>query len=121
MYKKWLVEREQILKDKGKDHNFIFIKSNGDPATKDVINYSLRKWEKFLAEDTISNPKHEEVNLYAHCFRHYLCTLLTKKGISQELIVAIFGWKSADMYNIYNDCAEDERNFADLDKLTGVF
>lgn len=93
-YNKWLKKRAEILEEKGQNHNYIFIKKNGEPATQDVINYWLRKWEKYLTEDIETNPKHEPVNLYAHCFRHYLVTYLTRKGISKELVIAIMGWKT---------------------------
>lgn len=120
-YKKWLVEREKILKKNGKSHNSIFIKTNGDPATNDKVNYWIRKWGDYLTNDDKTNPKHEEVYTYAHCFRHYLATHLARKGIGQELIVAIFGWRTADMYNVYCDLDEDERTFKDIDKLEDAF
>ena len=121
VYKEWLTVREEILKEKGLDHNYIFIKANGEPATSEVINYWLRKWEKYLSEDIETNPKLEPVDLYAHCFRHYIVTYLTRQGISKELIVAIIGWASDSMYDTYNDCEEDERQYIDLEKLGGVF
>lgn len=121
-YKKWLIEREEILKRKNKeDHKAIFINNRGDPATLDTVNRWVRQWENFLTNDEKTNPKHKEINLYIHCLRHYLVSLLAKKGIGQELIVAIFGWKSADMYNTYCDLEEDERKYKDIEKLSGVF
>lgn len=120
-YKKWLVQRKGILIKCNKSHNSIFVKSNGDPATIDKVNYWIKKWGQYLSNDTKTNPKHEEVPTYAHCLRHYLATLLSRKGISQELVVAIFGWKSADMFNIYCDIEQDEREYKDIDKLGDVF
>lgn len=120
-YKKWLIEREEILKKNNKNHNAIFIKKNGDPATQDKVNYWIRKWGEFLTNDTKTNPKHEEIPAYCHMFRHALCTKLARQGIGQDLIVAIFGWKTADMYNIYCDIDEDERTFKDIDKLDHIF
>lgn len=120
-YKKWLEQRDKILKSNNKDHTSIFIKRNGDPISKDGVNYWVRKWGDYLTNDKKSNPKGETVYLYPHAFRHYLCTTLSEKGIGQELIVAIFGWKSADMYDIYCDLEQDQRTFKDIDKLEGVF
>ena len=120
-YQEWLKKREEILKTKNKNHNYIFIKSNGDPATTEVINYWLRKWEAYLKDDIETNPKGEPVNLYAHCFRHYIVTYLSKQGINKDLIIAIIGWKTDGMYDIYCDLDEDERTFLDLDKLGNVF
>lgn len=120
-YKVWLKQREQILEEKGKEHNYILLKNNGDPATIDVVNHWVRQWEKYLTEDEETNPKHEQINLYCHAFRHFLATQMARKGISQDLVVAIYGWKSGDMFNIYNDCSEDEREYADIDKLKDVF
>lgn len=121
VYKEWLRVREQILREKGQNHNYVFIKANGEPATTEVINYWLRKWEKYLTDDIETNPKGEPVNLYAHCFRHYIVTYLSRQGIGKELIIALIGWKSDSMYDIYCDLDEDERTFVDLDKLSGVF
>ena len=121
-YQKWLPERAEILKAKGKkDHKMVFLNGRGDPATLDTVNGWVRQWEKFLTNDEKTNPKHKEINLYVHCLRHYLVSLLARKGIGQELIVAIFGWKSADMYNVYCDLDEDERKYKDTSKLGGVF
>lgn len=120
-YKKWLIEREKILKDCGKEHNSIFIKTNGDPATIDKVNYWAKKWGKYLTEDKKTNPSGEQVDFYIHACRHWLATHLAKKGISQELIVAIFGWASSDMFNVYCDLDEDEREYKDIDKLGDIF
>ena len=120
-YKIWLTQRAEFLKKKGKEHNYVLLKSNGDPATIDVINHWVRKWEDFLTNDEKTNPKKEQLHIYPHCFRHFLCSQMARKGISQELVVAVYGWKSSDMFNIYNDCDEDERTYADIDKLGDVF
>ena len=52
-----------------------------------------------------------------HSLRHYTCTYLSKIGLEQELIVAIYGWKSSDMYNIYNDMEAKDKKWKGLDKL----
>lgn len=96
-YKIWLKQREEILKEKGRNHNAILLKSNGDPATVEVVNYWVRQWEDYLTNDTKTNPKHERINIYPHCLRHWLVTQMARKGISQELTVAIYGWKSSDI------------------------
>lgn len=105
-YKAWLPEREKIMKKNNQDHDFIFIKKDGTPATLTTIRSWMEKWEKFLG-----------VPYYPHCLRHYIVTHLTRLGLSSDFIIAIMGWSSADMYNIYNDLTAKEREWKELSKL----
>jgi len=107
-YKDWLIEREKIMKKNNKEHDFIFIKSNGEPATESTVRSWVMKWEKHL-----------EVNFYPHCLRHYIVTHLTRLGLGSDFIIAIMGWTSSDMYKIYNDLSAKETKWKDLDKLKG--
>lgn len=105
-YKAWLSEREKIMIKNGKNHNFIFIKSDGEPAKLSTIRSWSKKWDKFLDD-----------NFYFHSLRHYIVTQLTRLGCDSDFIIAIMGWSSADMYKIYNDLTDKERNWKGLDKL----
>lgn len=106
IYEQWLPIREEIMKNNGKEHNSMFIKNNGDPIKVSTVNEWIRKWEKMLG-----------MNLYAHCFRHFIVSDLTRKNCSSDFIIAVMKWKSADMYKIYNDIEDKDRKWKDIDKL----
>lgn len=49
------------------------------------------------------------VSVYAHCFRHYLTTALSKMSVPDDVIRSMIGWESLEMVKIYKDTnAEDE-------------
>lgn len=106
-YYAWLPERQKIMEANNKDHDKLFIKSDGEPATVTTIRSWITKWEKFL-----------NVPFYPHCLRHYITTYLTKLGLSSDFIIAIMGWSSAEMYKTYNDLTAKEREWKDLGKLS---
>ena len=110
IYKEWIVERERILKEKNKNHNSMFIKEDGEPVKVSTVNSWIRTWEKMV-----------DMDLYAHCYRHFIVSDLTRKGCSSDFIVAVMRWKSADMFKIYNDLQDKDRNWKDIDKLKGAF
>lgn len=110
IYKQWLSVREEIMKKNKKEHNAIFIKSNGEPAKESTVNSWIKQWEKILGFD-----------LYAHCFRHFIVSDLTRKGCSSDFIVAVMKWKSADMYRIYNDIEDKDREWKEIEKLKNIF
>lgn len=116
-YLKWLDERETVMKELGVSHNHLFIKRNGSPATPDTARVWIKSWEKYLTNEEPSNVNHNPVDLYAHAFRHYLCTYLAKIGLEQELVVEIFGWSSSEMFNIYNDMTAKDKKWKGLEKL----
>ena len=105
-YKDWLVKREQIMLKNGKEHDSIFIKSNGEPAKVTTVRSWIIKWEKFLG-----------VPFYMHCLRHYIVTHLSRLGMNSDFIVAVMGWKTADMYHVYCDLTAKEKEWKDLGKL----
>jgi integrase len=110
MYQKWLPIREEIMKRNNKEHNEMFIKSNGDPIKESTIRSWIENWEKVLG-----------VNLYAHAFRHFIVSDLTRKGCSSDFIVAVMKWKSGSaMFNIYNDIEDKDRQWKDIDKLKNL-
>ena len=111
MFKKWIPIREEIMKKNNKEHNHMFIKSNGDPISKSGANYWIKKWEDILGVDA-----------YAHMFRHFIVSDLTRKGCSSDFVVAVMKWKSGGaMYEIYNDVEDKDREWKEIDKLKNVF
>lgn len=106
-YLAWRDERSAILASLGLEHESLFIKKDGSPATDSTI----RSWIKTMGD-------YLDENLYAHGLRHYLVTKLTLKGIPQELIIALLGWKSGGaMFDIYNDSTASDKEWAELDNL----
>lgn len=116
-YVKWIEEREAIMKELGVSHDYLFIRKDGQPATPDTARVWIKQWEKYLTDEEPSNKRHDPIDLYAHAFRHYLCTYLAKIGLEQELVVEIFGWSSFDMFNIYNDMTAKDKKWKGLEKL----
>lgn len=105
-YDKWLKDRDFEMDKHGVDHNYIFINTLGKPATVQTINEWIRRWEKYLEKD-----------IYMHSFRHYFVTHLTRLGLTSDFIIEIMGWKSGDMYKIYNDLTAKDRKWKDTDIL----
>lgn len=105
-YEKWIEERKEILSEKGLNHNYLFIKDDGTPATQGTARSWISSIERYM-----------KFPVYAHAFRHYLCTLLAKKNIPQQFVVFIFGWTSAEMYNIYNDLTAKDTKWEGLEVL----
>jgi site-specific recombinase XerD len=105
-YKKWLEVRQGILTKNNKSHNFIFIKSNGDPAQESTV----RTWVKRI-------EKHLGVPFYPHSLRHYYTTFLSKASLPTDLIQEICGWASDSMVKIYNDSSIKDKTFKELDNL----
>ena len=105
-YKEWLKERTKILKEKKLNHNFLFVKQDGTPATGATVRGWIDDFEKYLG-----------VPFYAHALRHYLVTLLSKKNIPQPLIQELMGWSSAEMVQIYDDTSARDRVYEGLENL----
>jgi site-specific recombinase XerD len=106
LYEKWLPIREEIMKKNNKEHNEMFVKSNGEPIKETTVRSWISQWEKILGLD-----------LYAHAYRHFIVSDLTRKGCSSDFIVAVMRWKTAAMYNVYNDIEDKDRQWKDVDKL----
>jgi len=104
-YKEWLKERAKILKEKKLNHNFLFIKQDGTPATGATVRGWIEGFEKYLG-----------VPFYAHAVRHYLVTLFSKKNIPPQLIKELMGW-SSDMIQIYDDTSARDRIYEGLENL----
>jgi site-specific recombinase XerD len=108
-YKEWLKERTKILKEKKLNHNFLFIKQDGTPATGATVRGWIEGFEKYLS-----------VPFYTHCLRHYLATLLSKKNIPPMFIKELFGWEDLTMVSLYNDSTFSETNFPELENLRDI-
>lgn len=116
-YKIWLPIREQIMNENNQEHNYIFIKKDGSPATVATARSWIKKWEKYLSEEDPSNINKEPVSFYPHCLRHRIVTHLSRLGLEADFIISIMGWKSREMYAIYNDLTAKEKEWKNLDVL----
>jgi len=105
-YREWIEERQQILSRRGLFHDFIFIQADGSPATVYTLRAWMKNWGEFLG-----------VPVYPHAFRHYAVTFLTRIGLPSELICELMGWKSSEMFKIYNDLTGKDRKWKELDIL----
>ena len=108
-YHKWLKVREGIMKETGKNHNYIFVTKNGDPASADRLRDWMSDWS-----DIVEQP------LYPHSLRHYQISLLKRLEIDDDLIVYLTGWSEGtghSMISIYNDNELKDKKFACLNKL----
>lgn len=105
-YKQWLPIREKIMSDNNKEHNYIFIKNDGEPASVSTFRSWMEKWDDVL-------DKH----LYAHALRHFWTTYLLSVGLEKEFVQELQQWSSDTLVNLYNDATAKDRNWKGLDKL----
>lgn len=105
-YNVWLIERQKLLDKNNKQHNFIFIKKNGDPADESTARGWVDRIQKLV-------PK----PFYAHSLRHYFTTFLAKADLPSELIQSIGGWSSDGMVKIYTDIETKDREWKQLENL----
>jgi len=105
-YKEWFKERKKILKEKGLEHNFLFIKNDGTQATVGLI----REWVKDF-------ENHLDTPFYNHSCRHYLTTLLSKKNIPPMIIKDLMGWSDITLVSVYDDSTFGSREIPELENL----
>lgn len=108
-YHKWLIEREEILKQTGQEHDSIFITRDGSPANADRLREWISSWG-----DIVDQPS------YPHMYRHYQISLLKRLEIDDDLIVYLTGWAEGSghtMISIYNDNELRDTKFACLSNL----
>lgn len=105
-YKKWLPIREQIMKENGKEHDYIFIRSDGEPAQVTTIRGWIEKWDNVL-------DKH----FYFHSCRHFWCTYLLSLGLEKQFVQELQDWSSDTLVDVYNDATMKDRKWKGLDKL----
>ena len=105
-YEKYLPIRKEIMEKNGKDHNFIFVKKNGDPAVTETIRSWMEKWDKYL-------DKH----WYPHSGRHFWTSYLSSIGLEKELIQELQSWSSSELVDVYNDNTAKDKKWKSLGKL----
>ena len=109
IYKKWLIERKQILEETGQEHDYVFVTRDGNPASDDRLRDWINNWS-----DIVGKP------CYPHSLRHYNISFLKRLEIDDELIVYLTGWAEGSghsMIAIYNDNELKDSKFACLNKL----
>lgn len=107
-YDAWLVEREKIMKANNAEHNYVFISSNGQPATTSAFRYWMSDWD-----DLLDNGKH----WYPHAGRHFWTTYLSGIGMEKALIQELQGWSSDALVDLYDDNTAKDRQWKGLEKL----
>lgn len=108
-YYKWLEIRKEIMGEHGKEHDFIFITKDGDPASADRLRDWMSRWS-----DVVGQP------CYPHNFRHYNVSFLKRLELEDDFIVYLTGWSEStghSMVAIYNDMTAKDRKWKNLDKL----
>ena len=108
-YHKWLDERKKILEENGKEHDFIFITKDGNPASADRLRDWIGTWGDIVGQ-----------SIYPHSLRHYQISLLKRLEIDDDLIVYLTGWAEGSghtMISIYNDNELKDTTFACLSNL----
>lgn len=89
-----------------KNHNSLFIKQDGNPATIGSIRLWFDRFSEFLG-----------VPFYPHSCRHYIVTLFSKKGIPYNLIKEIIGWSNLEMCSLYDDTNAKDKIWKELDGI----
>lgn len=108
-YHKWIAERETILKEVGKEHDYLFITRDGNPASADRLRDWFGGWG-----DIIEQPS------YPHMYRHRHITFLREIGVEDDLIVYLTGWSEGTghtMIAIYDDTEIKDKEWKSLEKL----
>lgn len=106
-YNAWLPIREKIMKENGKEHDYIFIRADGEPAQVTTIRSWAEKWDKVL-------DKH----FYFHSGRHYWTSFLVGEvNLDKEFVQQLQDWSSDTLVDLYNDTTIKDRKWKNLDKL----
>ena len=108
-YKEWLLIREQIMKETGQDHNFLFVTKDGNPANADRLRDWIGTWS-----DIVGQP------MFPHALRHYNVSMYKRLNLDDNLIVYLTGWAEGTghtMISIYNDNDIADEDFDCLNNL----
>ena len=115
-YKKWLVKREEFLKENQVENDSLFVvmrgANKGNPASADNLKGWISSWSKIL-----------NIDMYPHALRHRQITEFKRMGLEDDLIVALTGWAEGSghtMISVYNDLTAKDRKWKGLDKLKEV-
>ena len=96
-YKLWMDYRRE--NNIAPDSKWLF-PNRADPSQHITIG-TVDNWMTYIS-------KHTGIDIYAHCARHYLVTMLSKMGIPAKAITALIGWENSSMCDIYDDTEKDE-------------
>lgn len=108
-YKEWLPIREQIMKETGQDHNYLFVTKDGKPANADRLRDWIGTWS-----DIVGQP------MFPHALRHYNVSMYKRLNLDDNLIVYLTGWAEGTghtMISIYNDNDIADEDFDCLNNL----
>ena len=86
----WIEKRKEL----GVDCEWLFCHRNGDSWKKmEYVDHYMD-----LASNIVNKP------VYAHSFRHFVCTkLLSDYNLPSEVVREFYQWESVEMLKIYND------------------
>lgn len=119
-YTLWTEKRNKIINKTKQESQDLIIDDDGGTIPYSRMDYWAQLWSEYLTEINKNDGNEEEVSVYPHALRHYLCTYLSRIGVEPELIVELFGWASQDMYTIYNDLKAKDKEWKGLHKLAAA-
>lgn len=108
-YHIWLKDREKIMLQTNKDHNYIFVTRDGNPANAERLQDWINSWS-----DIVGQP------CYAHSLRHRYVTAMKENSLDDDLIVYLTGWAESTghaMISIYDDTTIAQKKWKNLDKF----
>ena len=105
-HKKWMEDRDKIMKDNNQEHTFLFVKTDGSPAVDGTVRSWIQTMEKYIG-----------IPLYPHALRHYLVSEFSRRKIPTMLIKDIVGWASETMVTLYDDTSSKDRVWDELNNL----
>lgn len=105
-YDQYLPIREKIMSENNQEHNSIFVKTDGSPATVHTIRAWMVKWDKALTQ-----------HWYPHAGRHFWTSYLIGIGVEKQLVQHLQSWSSDALVDIYNDNTAKDVEWKGLAKL----
>jgi site-specific recombinase XerD len=105
-YDKYMPIREKIMKEHNQEHDYIFVKFNGEPAKVSTIRGWIEKWDDHLSQ-----------HWYLHAGRHFWCSYLIGIGLEKQLVQELQAWSSDALVDIYNDNTAKDVKWKGLEKL----
>jgi len=105
-YEQYLPVRKEIMDKNGEEHNYIFVKRDGKPATVHTISAWMEKWDNYLSQ-----------HWYAHAGRHFWCSYLIGIGLEKQLVQELQSWSSDSLVDLYNDNTAKDVKWKGLEKL----
>ena len=87
----WMAQRKEL----GIDSEWLFVTSN-DSGYEQLNSDTITSWM-----ETCGN--YLGVDCYAHMYRHYFTTLLSKRSLPSSVIKDLCGWQNEALISVYND------------------